>query len=310
MDFKELETFLKLIECSSYSQTAKALFISQPTVTTRMKSLEEELDVTLLRRSDRGYFPTEEGSILAGYAGRILQLQNECLSSLDRMKNLKTDTLRIGATALGTYILPDITEHFKETYPETNLFFSITNTAKALNNLKSEQVDAVLAPLSLNTQKNEQFHYIHVGYDTLVLAASTQNPLSRHGKVHLSDLCKERFIVREKGSSTRTIFEEWMQRNELFDCSIAEIGQLEAIRRAVAKNIGISLLSTLVFQPEDNSIKALPVKGFPIFREFFIITRKETPHNSLIENFSVFIKDFLFSISGRKLPTSDASSPL
>ena len=293
MDFKELETFIKLIEYGTYSLTAKSLFISQPTVTTRIQALEDELGVTLLKRSGKGYRPTEAGNVLAGYAGRMLQIQDECQKTLSRMGDNKAMTLRVVTTALGTYILPDVSKKFKEHYPETKLFFSINNTSEALDSLKNESVDAVLAPLSLDTEKSNEFNFINVGHDTLVLVASAGNPISRLKKVHIQDLRQERFIVRENGSKTRKIFKEWLDRNCFDTHNIVEIGQSETIRRAVSKNAGISLLSTLSFQQDDNSIKVLDVEGFPVVREFYIIAHSKGEYKPLISAFSVFVKEFM-----------------
>lgn len=293
MDLKTLGTFMKLIESGTYSIAAKELFISQPTVTTRIQALEEELGVKLIRRSGQGYRPTEEGDVLAGYAGRILQIHEECKRAVSRIGMTKKGTLRIGTTALGTYILPDISKKFQEYFPESKLFFSISNMNEALDNLKNGSVDAVLTPLSLDAEKSEEFLYVKVCDDALVLVASTENPISRNQNVLIDDLRKERFILREEGSNTRQIFEDWLYQNHFDLRNVIEMQQPEAIRRAVAKNAGISLLSLLSLSPEDPSVKVLDLEGLPILREFYVVSYKKQPYDPMISAFSEFVKEML-----------------
>ncbi|EGO64221.1 LysR family transcriptional regulator [Acetonema longum] len=297
MDFKELETFMKLLACGTYSLTAKELFISQPTVTTRIQALENELGVVLLKRSGKGYCPTEAGNVLAGYAEKILQMQDECLKTFSRM-GLKSGVLRIGATALGTYILPDVTRKFKERYPDTKLFFAISNTSEALDSLKNGLVDVLVVPFSAGDEKKDEFHFIHVGHDSLVLVTSTENPIAKLKKVRIHDLRQERFIVREQGSYTRRIFEKWLHKNGFDSCNIAEIEQSEAIYRAVAQNAGISLLSTLSLRFRDPSIKALDAEGFPVLRQVYVVTRSNQKYDPLVSAFSIFVEEFMEEYEG------------
>lgn len=290
MDFKELNTFMELIENGTCSKTAKMLYVSQPTITTRIQSLENEFGVKLLKRNGKGYQPTEAGCVLAGYAGRILQLQSECVKALNRMGGLKSETLRIGATALGTYILPDIAKKFKEYYPGVRLFFSISNTSEALDCLKDGSVDAVMVPFTPNAEE-DNFHFINVGHDALVLAAGAGNPICRMRKVHIDNLRRELFIVREQGSATRKIFDEWLLKNGIETSNTIEMEQSEAIRRAVAKNTGVSMLSTFSLQTDDASIKIIETEGFPILRQFNIITHNIQKNDFIINTFAKFAKE-------------------
>lgn len=290
MDFKELNTFMQLIENGTCSKTAKMLYVSQPTITTRIQSLENELGIKLLKRNGKGYQPTEAGSILAGYAGRMLQLQRECIKALNRMGGPKSETLRIGATAVGTYILPDIAKKFKEYYSGVRLFFSISNTSEALACLKDGSVDAVMVPFTPKAEE-DNLHFINVGHDALVLVASANNPVFRIRKVHIDNLRKENFIVREQGSATRKVFDEWLLKNGIDTSNVIEMGQSEAIRRAVAKNAGISMLSTFSLQPDDTSIKIIEMEGLPILREFNIITHSIPKDDLLIKVLAKFAKE-------------------
>lgn len=299
MDFKELVTFMNLIKTGSYSNTAKALYISQPTATARIKVLESELGIKLLKRTGKGYLPTEAGTVFAVYAGRMLQIHDECLGALSQIGGLQTSTIRIGTTAIGTYILPSITAKFKKSSPQTKLFFSISNTEEAIDSLKNELVDVVLAAYTPDTDNND-LYFNTVGHDTLVLISSAQNPISKLKNIKIQDLNKENFIVRENGSNTRKIFYEWIHKHELdVHGNITEIGQAEAIYRAVAQNIGISMVSTFSLRPKDESIKILDLADLPFTRQINIITRKNHKNSMPIKVFIKSVEEYMNEYESR-----------
>ncbi|TGE37157.1 LysR family transcriptional regulator [Desulfosporosinus fructosivorans] len=292
MDFKELATFMNIIESGSYSKTAKLLYISQPTATARIKSLEDDLGIKLLKRSGKGYQATEAGAVLAVYAGRLLQIQAECQEALSQIRGVYANTLRIDTTAIGTYLLPGITAKFKKNDSQTKLFFAISNTNEAIDSLLDGSVDVVLASFTPDND-NEDLCFTIVGYDTLVLVSSIDNPITQLKKVRVQDLKNENFIVREQGSNTRKIFYDWLHENGLDAGNSTEIGQPEAIYRAVAQNVGISMLSTFSLRPEDTTIKCLDLEGFPITRQINVITKKNHKKSYLISTFTKLVKEYM-----------------
>lgn len=293
MDFKEIMTFMNLIKTGSYSNTAKALYISQPTATAQIKALESELGIKLLKRTVKGYLPTEAGTVFAVYAGRILQIQDECFGALSQISGLRTGTIRIGTTAIGTYVVPSITAKFKKSNPQTKLFFSISNTEEAIDSLKNGLVDVVLAAYTPDTDDSDLYFKV-VGYDKLVLISSAENPISKLRNIQIKDLNNENFIVREHGSNTRKIFNEWLHKNELdAHGNITEIGQTEAIYRAVTQNIGISMISTFSLRPKDENVKILDFADFPFTRQINVITRKNHKNSIPINEFIKSVEEYM-----------------
>ena len=290
MDFRELETYLKVAERGSFSGAARELFVSQPTVTARVQALEAELGAPLLRREGKGCRPTAAGEVLERYARQLLNLRQDCLDELHALRRTASAPFRIGATALGAYILPELAKRWEEQYPDKKLFFSVSNTGKVLEELRRGELDAALAPLPEGDVRG-QFVLWPVGQDALMLVCGADNPLARKSRLRPEDLRGQRFLMREKGSRTREIFETWLRDQGLEGSDAAELGQSETIRRAVAQNVGISLLSTLSLQPGDSSVCPLKMEGFPILREYSVITLPGKDQPAQAENFARLVRE-------------------
>ena len=298
MELRGLETFLMLAECGSFAETARRLFISQPTVTTRIHALEAELEVTLFRRDVKGCSLTAAGLVLERHARRILQARKECLAELKSVRQRKTGNFRVGATALGTYILPEVARHWEEQCPEQKLFFSISNTGKVLEELEHGQVDAALVPMGERDGK-QPFTSWCVGQDALVLVCGADNPLASRSQVRPEDLRGQRFLLREEGSQTRSLFEQWLRAHDLDLRDAAEVGQSEGIRRTVAQNAGISLLS-LRSLTGDANVKPLPMEGFPILREYCVVTLQNRRESRETRIFADLVQKLWAQASGSR----------
>lgn len=130
MDFKQLEAFQAVLDKGSYSEAAKHLYVSQPTISVRLKALQEELGVVLFRQNGRKVRATLAGRILAHYAADMLKLQKDALQAIHDTKDMKRTTIRISTTSTGTYILPRIAKGFQEAFPGTRLSLSISNAVR------------------------------------------------------------------------------------------------------------------------------------------------------------------------------------
>jgi len=293
MDFRELATFMKLVECGHFTQTAKALFISQPTASTHIKALEDEFGMKLFVKGPDGYHTTEAGTILAGYARRILEYKEDCHKTLGRMKEERIKTLYLGSTTAGAYILPSIMEKLRAQEANTKLFFSISNKSETYENLDRGLVDAILASFSKDYAQSGKYDFKYVGSTAFVLACSTKNPLWKQEQLPIDALKNETFLIREEGSATRTELLEWLKNNKLDSNNIIEVWQAEAILRAIEENAGISLIPTMSLRADNSLIKALDIDGFPAKSQFYVVTPKTNNNRALIHSFSQLVKDTL-----------------
>jgi DNA-binding transcriptional LysR family regulator len=119
VDLRQLEIFVKVAELGSFSKAADALFLTQPTVSEHIKSLEDELGVRLLDRLGRGAAVTKGGALLQGYAQRLLALSREARQAMESFQGRMSGELLVGASTIpGEYILPALIGRFKEKFPD------------------------------------------------------------------------------------------------------------------------------------------------------------------------------------------------
>lgn len=292
MDFKQLEAFQALLKYGTCSRAAKSLLISQPTMTVRIQQLERELGIDLFKRTRGEFVPTAEGNFFADYVRDILRLQKESLKMINERKGLTSGSIKIGATSFGTYLLPQITKSFQDTYPGISLSISISNTSTVLENLLEEKLDLALVSSSI---EKSGIYSIKVGSDSVVLVTTTGNSLSQKESITLKDLQHEQFIVREEGSDTRRLFDEWCLLNNFYPKNRIEISQPEAICRAITTNLGLSLISNFVLESDSrfSGFKRINVKGFPITRPIQILMLEKEKESIVKQAFIFFIKNHL-----------------
>src|SRR6202158_2765253 len=119
MDLRQLEIFVKVAELKSFSKAAEALFLTQPTVSEHIRTLEQELGVRLLDRLGRGAEATAAGRLLLSHATRMLQLQREALQAMDSFQGRLAGELHVAASTIpGEYVLPALIGRFKEKFPD------------------------------------------------------------------------------------------------------------------------------------------------------------------------------------------------
>ena len=141
MNLKQLEAFARVAETKSFSEAAKRLYLTQPTVSAHVSALEKELGVCLLLRTTKEVSLTEEGKALYGYAVQMLDLEQEIREHFGRRKSGKS-VLRIAASTIPSqYLLPEIMVRFRERYPGVRLSVAETDSAGVVGQIVSGEAD-------------------------------------------------------------------------------------------------------------------------------------------------------------------------
>ena len=119
MNLKQLEAFVRVAETKSFSLTAKQLYLTQPTVSAHIASLEKELNTCLLVRNTKGVALSEEGKELYAYAEQILELERKIKERFGLNRAGGGSVLRVAASTVpAQYLLPDIMAAFRKKYPD------------------------------------------------------------------------------------------------------------------------------------------------------------------------------------------------
>lgn len=291
MNFKKLEAFISVLEKRSFSEAAAALKSSQPAISIKIKSLEEELGIELLDRGRSGVHPTRAGILVYQTAKEIMgrwgQLEDDLLSFQDTL----TGTLTIGASTIpGTYLIPGWIKKFRTLYPKVDVKIEINDSRKILNKLLDHQIDVGIVGLH---QQSAKMITKTVASDSLVLIVPVEHEISQSSHLDFNLLNKYDLVLREEGSGTRKEMEEYLEINGSslanFNSSIS-IGSSEAVISAVEAGLGISFISKLAAVP---AVKANRVKMIetlkPYQRNFYFSTLSESENRPIIREFTNFL---------------------
>ncbi len=300
MDHRLL-TFMTLARYGNYTRAAEHLNMTQPAVTQHVQYLENYYGVELVMRNRRKAELTAEGKLLLVTAQKVNALAIGVKRALENSAAV-VKRYKVGATlTIGEYILPSILGAHKQAYPFTYISMIVQNTDTILEEIDSGDLDFGLVEGPFSHSKYE--HHL-LQEDELILVFAPQNSLAGKDEVELQDLLKEKLIVREEGSGTRTLFEEELLRCGYtlgdFD-SVMEIGNLNAIRTLVLSNLGVTVISREAVRKEleSKALCSIPIRGIDLAREFRFVYRND----SLARG---FIKDFIgFCLEQRKIPNLD-----
>src|SRR3990172_1855834 len=134
MDLRQLDIFVKIVDLKSFSKAAEAVYLTQPTVSGHIQSLEEELGIKILDRLGREVVPTRAGKVLYDYARRLVALRDEARQALDQLTGrMKGEIVLGGSTIPGEYLMPTMIGRFRDKYPEVTVVLKIGDTTDIVN---------------------------------------------------------------------------------------------------------------------------------------------------------------------------------
>ena len=263
MKLKQLEAFVRVAETKSFSAAAKMLFLTQPTVSAHIASLERELNTCLLIRNTKGVALSESGKELYAYAEQMLELEQKIRERFGLTGRQPGSVLRIAASTIPSlYLLPDIMARFRKEYPEEQLKLFETDSSGVVEMILSHKADVGLTGTVL---EKGSCTYIPFYQDELVvLTPSSERYRERKNDDIVSWILEEPVILREEGSGTRK------EALRLLAQTVVDISKLnvaammenqETIKRSVGSGMGISILSKLAAKEEIDSGKLL---AFPL----------------------------------------------
>lgn len=293
MDIRRLEVFCKVVELKSFTLAAKAVLLSQPSVSEHVRSLEETVGEKLLDRLGREVVPTGAGQILYQYALRILGLRDEAMQAIDQFRGRVSGTLPLGASTIpGAFILPVLVESFKTAHPSIQIMLKISGTSRIMD----EMVRGTLELGVVGARpKDPRLESEQVFSDELMLTVYPGHPWARRKSVALEELPGQPFIQREPESGTRTVMNHSLLEHGLDPSRltmVAEMGSSEAVRQGIKARLGISILSSLSVA-EDlrlGSLVSVPIEGLQISRRFYLIRRKNRQLSPLALTFLHHLK--------------------
>ena len=292
MDLWQLHIYCKVIELKSFSKAGEAVHLSQPTVSSHIKDLEDHFGCRLIDRLAKEAVPTAAGRLLYQYAIRLLSLKDETESALAEFQGRVKGNLQIGGSTIpGSHILPQIIGKFKQQHPDVMISLTIDSTEKIVRAVGDGSLELGLVGA---TTAERQIRQDWILEDQMRLIVPTSHRWSQRKRVLLSELPLEPFILRESGSGTLQSLEESLNAEGLRIDSlkvVAKMGSTQAVCQAIKHGIGISIVSKLAVSEElgTGTLKALRIDGLNLKRSFYLTRHRHRTLSPLGSAFSEFL---------------------
>ncbi len=294
-DFKHLETFCRVATLKSFSRAAEDLFLTQPTVSGHILSLEKSLSLQLFDRTNREARLTQAGEILLKYASKIMSTRKELLNLLSEYSQGIRGELSIGASTIpGEYLLPKLISDFKKKRPHYLISLKIADTKVILQYVLEFNVEFGIIGAMLN---HPSLQYEMFEEDEIIVVSPPDHPFRIQKKrPTLEDLLKEPWIIREEGSGTQMTVERALKRIGIslkqFNV-VMEMGSTSSLKEGVKAKLGLAFISKRAVKEEleRNLLYQIEIKGMEsISRQIYIVSHRGRTLSPLGKDFLQFLR--------------------
>ncbi len=267
MDIANLRAFIAVAETGSFSDASEQLFLTQPAISKRIASLEDELSTSLFDRIGRQTSLTEAGQALLPRARRILMEIEDSRRALQNLSQSVSGVLRFGTSHhIGLHRLPPVLRQFTQSYPDVELDIQFMDSEEACRAV--EHGDLEMAVVTLPLKQSKLLETRRIWIDQLEVVCGRTHPLARLKKIKLDQLSEHKAILPARGTFTREIIEQAFSRHKLsLNISLAS-NYLETIKMLVSVGLGWSILPA---QMHGRELKKLNISQLSLKRELGMV---------------------------------------
>lgn len=311
MNLRDLKYLVALADHRHFGRAAASCFVSQPTLSTQIKKLEDELGLPLVERSPRKVMLTPAGVEAASRARVIVAEIEQMKEAARRSRDPEAGAVRLGIfPTLGPYLLPHVIPNIRGRFPQLELLLVEEKSDELLHRLRDGRLDAALLALPLD---DDQLHAEFLFEEPFLLAVSGQHPLARRHHLDVQELSTQKLLLLEDGHCLR---DQALAVCRLFGAnekSEFRATSLETLRQMVAADVGITLLPTLSVKPpvpRSANIRLLDFEGEDRpSRRIAMVWRRSSAMTGFLEQLAEQFKrlpDELFELD---ISEHDASAP-
>jgi DNA-binding transcriptional LysR family regulator len=294
LDLMRLMIFIHSAESKNFSQAAKELHITQPTVSHHIKALENDVGKRLFERGGGRLQLTEAGRLLLPWARKLVRESIELQEMMASIEENVVGQLYIAcSTTTGKYILPQFAARFHARHPAVRVTIMSCTSEDVVPNLLEEEANIGVVSYDPCGGKLECQEFF---LDRIVLIAPPDHPWASLKSIEPSALVNESFILREPSSGTRKVMlaELGKQDISIDEMNVSlEVGNAEAIVKSVEAGFGVSFVSRLsaAWALELGNVVEIPVEGFDLRRLIYMIRKQIQEPNRAAEAFWGFVHD-------------------
>ena len=294
MELKQLESFVAVVVYKSFTEAAKQLYISQPTISTHIQALEKELETKLIVRTTKSIELTRRGTELYDCAVKMLDLRDNLLQ---KWKSVDEKIIRLGVSTIpSAYILPEFLPDFCKEYPEIFFHSTQSDSRGIIEGVMEERLDVGLVGMAV---EDESLACVPFYQDELIIITPVTEHFLKMRKLEnpMQELMKEPMILREKGSGTKKAADLFLEQEGIKKEQLQVVAYMndpEAIKNSVAAGLGISIVSK---KAAENLIREKRLLSFEFSRytsgrKFYIIYKEDYLLKPYINTFISFIQNF------------------
>jgi DNA-binding transcriptional LysR family regulator len=291
MDLGQVEAFVQVAQLRSFSKAADALFLTQPSVTARIQSLERDLGEALFERNGRGVRLTEMGATFLPYARRALKALQEGRDALDGMRNLDIGTLKLGsALTVSTYVLPKILKQYCSLYPGVEVTVQTGRSEQVLQLVLNDDVHCALE----RTVHHPEIVTIPLYEDDLVLVAAPEHRFAKAGLAKIDEVGREPLILFDRGSSYNQLIQGVFRQHGIVPHTLMELDTIEATKKMVEEGLGIALLPKVSTEREfaQKILSPITISDAQLpRRQISLIFRKNRKHTRSVHAFLTLLSE-------------------
>jgi DNA-binding transcriptional LysR family regulator len=295
LDLMRLQTFVYAAETLSFSSAAQQMQLSQPTISHHIKALEESFDVELFDRSAGTLRLTEAGRLLLPQARKLVRQSYEVEQMVASVREQIVGHIRIAcSTTAGKYVLPQFAARFRMRHPGVRVSILSCTSANVVPRLL--EAEANIGVVSYDVCGRSGLECQVFFEDHIVLIVPAGHRWAGRASIDPSELLEEPFLLREETSGTRRVLLAELGKHDisLDDMDVfLELGNAEAIVRMVEAGFGVSFVSRLsaVWALERKSVIEVPVTGFDLRRQVYMVQKTIREANRGVEAFWGFVHD-------------------
>lgn len=294
MEFKQLEAFVAVVDYGSFSEAARRLYLTQPTISAHVRSLEEELHTRLIIRTTKKTSVTTKGYQLYDSAVRMLEIRNNLLENFTGVQKHMIDLS--ASTIPSSYLLPEILASYGKTHPDVYFHSIQTDSEDSINRVLDGTVDLALVG---NNTRDENCIFVPFCQDELVIATPVNSHYLelKNNAVTFHDFIKDPIIIREKGSGTKKEMDLFLEKIGVTPSElnvIARMNDLESIKKSIVNGLGISILSarSVTDLEKTKQILLFPLEESVHKRSFYIVYSKNRILKPHVRQFMHYLQDF------------------